>query len=231
MLTLKPQLQNHSIPVMVAACYVAFSVSTLAQVRQTDGPSEKETIEWIQSHASELGSIEARQYGSHFQYSKVDVQGDKLILVRTSEDRRWGTLVCEMERIKINLRKISGAISLGGENNDEIKFTTKDSSVEIERSCYATLNGQSFSLNGKELSGPLESPWDYVKKSIEEGTLEPLSQEPDGIRGSGGAGRAPTGRWQQHKWLIVVPREDATRYKKAFDHLVLLHDGGKPEAF
>jgi hypothetical protein len=234
---MKTHTQSTHPPFIMAALLWALVQSPsadplLAQDSQTDGPSEKDTIEWIQSHLAQLGNSSSEQvYRSHFHYTKAEVQDEKLILTRTSEDRRFGVCL-EMERIGINLRNMR-AVSLHtnwAPGSFELHFTTVNSGVHVDRGCYVEYNDL-ISLNGRDIPHRLNDPLNDLRVGIEQRVLMPLSQEPDGIRGSGGAGRAPAGSWRQSEWATVVADEDAGRFKKAFDHLIKLHGGGKPEAF
>lgn len=199
----------------------------------SNGPSEKETLEWIQAHIAQL------QVGSDYSSSgyRMSVQNEILkvgfknggLIIVSEQSRRDSFQDTPKENILI-VSKCALAVSdiLG-----EVEVTRSESGIHtpalLTMLLFTAKPGKVIKLSSsitQKWGNDRAARWFLDDKEVDSSSVEDrrsvLSQ-----RIEAGKGKQST----KSQFEISVAPKYAERFKAAFDHLIKLHGGGKAEAF
>lgn len=187
--------------------------------------SPVETLQWIQSHISDL--LDQRQCSGGFVEAKVKTvelrNGALSILIlensMTGHGERWSAALTQFD-----LKSAVGNVELVRREAPNclppvsvvLSITTKPNSIATTGTTYVNRDGGKLGqLDGSDIE-PLKI--DRVKGQPESG-LERRVRNGLGVRET------------VSRLEIPVSADMAERFKKAFEHLIKLHGGGSQEAF
>ncbi|MEI9959862.1 MAG: hypothetical protein WDM76_01650 [Limisphaerales bacterium] len=183
-------MKMQKITTLGASLLLFFSVKAAhsADTPSADGPSEKETIEWIQAHLAQLKFSYSRTFNSGSSsdssgvVSSVDLKNSQIVFVEEygdsghSSDYSFNHYTDNASKYTVTVSDLLGGVEIiktelsasgvtfSPSTRTELRFTAKPDKVKISSSSYSSYDNDSLGrLDGTEVKA-LEKPAEEVKR-------------------------------------------------------------------